>query len=132
MRLSEDERTALIMLKLERAHETIKEIPFLVEKGFYRNAANRLYYACFYAVSALMLKNCYEAHSHNGIITLFSMKFVRTNIVSTDDGKLYRSLFELRQTGDYDDIKVIEKDDIVSRFQPAERFIKTIEELITK
>jgi uncharacterized protein (UPF0332 family) len=132
MKLSDEERNALIQLKLERADETIKEIPFLVEQGFYRNAANRMYYACFYAVSALMLKNCYEAHSHNGIITLFSMKFVRTNIVSKEEGKLYRSLFELRQTGDYDDTKVIEKEDIVSRLQPAERFIEIIKGLITK
>jgi uncharacterized protein (UPF0332 family) len=130
MELSDEERNALIELKLERANETIKEIPYLIEQGFYRNAANRLYYSCYYAVSALLLQQGSEARTHNGIITLFSLKFVRTGIVSNAEGKLYRSLFELRQTGDYDEIKIIDKEDVASRLQPAEEFNKTIETLI--
>jgi len=40
-------------------------------------------------------------------------------------------LFELRQTCDYDEIKIIEnKEDIVTRLQPAKNFLETIEKLI--
>ena len=53
MGLSNDERNALINLRIERANETIKEVPYLIEQGFYRTAANRLYYACFYILNAL-------------------------------------------------------------------------------
>jgi uncharacterized protein (UPF0332 family) len=130
MGLSYEERNALTALKIERANETIKEIPYLIKQGFYRNAANRLYYSCYYVVSALLLHNGYDAHTHNGIIMLFSLNFVKTGIVGTEEGKLYRSLFELRQTGDYDEIKIIDKEDVVSRLQLAENFIKTIERLI--
>jgi len=130
MGLTESEREALIVLKIERANETIDEVPFLIEKGFFRTAANRLYYACYYMVSALLLKNKYEVRTHNGIITLFSMNFVKTGIVTTQEGQLYRSLFELRQTGDYDEIKIIEKEDIVTRLEPAKKFLETIEKLI--
>ncbi|GHT34624.1 UPF0332 protein [Bacteroidia bacterium] len=131
MKLLEDERKALIELKLERADETIKEIPFLIEKEFYRNAANRLYYACYYVVSALLLQNSYDAHSHNGINTLFALHFVKTGIVSKEDGKLYGNLYALRQTGDYDEVKTVEREDVVTLLVPAEQFIKKIEELIT-
>ena len=130
MGLSEDERKALIELKIERANETIKEVPYLIQQGFYRNAANRLYYSCYYVVSALLLQQGYEARTHNGIITLFSLKFVKTGIVGNEEGKLYRSLFELRQTGDYDEMKTIDKEDVDVRLQPAEKFIETIEKLI--
>ena len=130
MGLSEDEKNALIALKVERANETIKEIPVLIEQGFYRTAANRMYYACYYIVSALLLQRGYEARTHNGIITLFSLKFVKTDIVSIKEGRLYRSLFELRQTGDYDELVFIDKEDIETRFEPAKQFIKTIENLI--
>ena len=132
MGLTNDERAALINLKIDKAKETIKEISFLIEKGFYRTAANRLYYSCFYIVSALLLQKGFEARTHQGIITLFALHFVKTGIVSIEDGQLYRSLFELRQTGDYDDVKEISKDDVVTRFQPAEKFIKTIENIINK
>ena len=132
MGLSEDEKNALINLKIERANETIKEVPYLIEQGFYRTAVNRLYYSCYYIVSALLLQKNYEARTHNGIMTLFALNFVKTGVVSNEEGKLYRSLFELRQTGDYDEIKIIDKDDVVTRLQPAEQFIAEIEKLINK
>ena len=132
MGLSEEEKNILIDLKIERAKEAIREVPYLVEQGFYRTAANRLYYACYYAVSALLLQKDYKVHTHHGIISVFSMNFVKTGVVSTDDGKFYRSLFELRLTGDYDEVKVIKESDIVPLLEPAENFIKTIEQLIFK
>jgi uncharacterized protein (UPF0332 family) len=130
MGLTDDERRALITLKIERASETILEVPYLIDQGFFRTAANRLYYSCFYMVSALLLQKSFATRTHQGVISLFALHFVKTGIVSTDNGHLYRSLFELRQTGDYDDIKEIFKDDVFSRFEPAKHFIQTIENLI--
>jgi len=132
MGLLEDEKNALINLKIERANDTIREVPYLIEQGFYRTAVNRLYYSCYYIVSALLLQKGYEARTHNGIIALFAMDFIKTGVVSNEEGKLYRSLFELRQTGDYDEVKIIDRDDVITRLQPAEHFIKTIEQLILK
>ena len=71
MGLSEDEKKILIELKIERANEAIREVPYLVTQGFYRTAVNRLYYSCYYMVSALLLQKGYNARTHNGIIALF-------------------------------------------------------------
>ena len=109
MGISNDEKRALIKLKIERANETIREVPYLIDQGFYRTAVNRLYYSCYYIVNALLLQKGYEANTHKGVIVLFAMNFVKPSIVSREEGKLYRSLFELRQTGDYDETKVIDK-----------------------
>ena len=130
MGLTEIEKKTLIVLKIERANETIQEVPFLLEHGFYRTAINRMYYACYYIVSALLMQENMEARTHKGIIALFSMNFVKTGKVSEETGKLYRSLFELRQTGDYDEIKEIGKEDVDGRLEPAEKFIAEIERLI--
>ncbi|MDR2232524.1 MAG: HEPN domain-containing protein [Tannerella sp.] len=130
MGLTEIEKKALIDLKIERANETIKEVPYLVEQGFYRTAINRMYYACYYVVSALLMKHNFEARTHKGVITLFSLNFIKTGIVDEITGKLYRSVFELRQSGDYDELKDITKEDVTSRLEPAIQFIKTIENLI--
>ena len=132
MGLSDDEKNTLIDLKIERANETIREVPYLIEQGFYRTAVNRLYYACYYIVSALLLQKGYEAHTHKGIIAMLAMNFVKTGIISIEEGQLYRSLFELRQTGDYDEVKIIDREEVVTRLKPAEHFIKTIEQLIFK
>jgi len=132
MGLTEVEKKALIDLKIERANETIKEVPYLLEQGFYRTAINRMYYACYYIVSALLMQNNFDARTHKGTITLFSLNFIKTGKISEDGGKLYRSIFELRQTGDYDELKEISKEDVASRLEPARQFIKTIEDLINK
>ena len=55
MGLSEDEKNALIELKIERAKETFSEVPVHIKQGFYRTAASRLYYACYYIVSNVKL-----------------------------------------------------------------------------
>ena len=130
MNLSDDEKNTLINVKIERANETIREVPYLIEQGFYRTAVNRLYYSCYYIVSALLLQRGYTSHTHKGVITLFAINFVKSGIVNNEGGQLYRSLFELRQTGDYDEAKIIDREDVISRLLPAERFIAEIEKLI--
>ena len=41
----------LIRYRLDRAYESIEEAKLLLQNGHYHTAVNRLYYACFYAVS---------------------------------------------------------------------------------
>lgn len=71
MGLAEEERQSLVSYKLIKANETIAEIPILINNKLWRNAANRLYYACFYAVSALLVKHGHIAHTHGGVKGLF-------------------------------------------------------------
>ena len=47
--LTEENYEALSRYRQERAHETLAEIPYLREQGYYNTATNRLYYACYYA-----------------------------------------------------------------------------------
>ena len=49
------ENTQQIISILEKANESIKEARFLLEGNFRLGVGNRIYYACFYAVSALLL-----------------------------------------------------------------------------
>ena len=44
--------------------------------------------------------------------------------------KAYRKMFNLRQTGDYDDLAILTKDEVMDLLEPAKQFIKTIEKLI--
>jgi uncharacterized protein (UPF0332 family) len=130
MGLSEEERKSLVNYKLQKAKETIAEMPILVENKLWRNAANRLYYACFYAVSALLIKHGHIAHTHGGAKGLLGRYFVLTNIISKEQNKLYEKLFDLRQKGDYEDWIVVKESDIIPLLEPAEKFIAKIENLI--
>ena len=53
--LDEQSRKALVSYRLERADETMKEAEILAKEQHYNAAANRLYYACYYAASELLV-----------------------------------------------------------------------------
>ena len=61
---------------------------------------------------------------------MFGMKFVKTNIVDAELGKLYNRLFSLRLTGDYNDSYTLSEDDVVSLVEPTEKFIVEIKKLV--
>lgn len=50
-------KTDLIKYRLHRAKETFEDAKILGERHRWNSAVNRLYYAAFYAVSALLLKS---------------------------------------------------------------------------
>ena len=128
--LTDEERQALVFNKVRRSKETWAEAKGIIENKYWYAAANRMYYACYYMVSALLLKNGQSAHTHGGIIGLFGLHFVKTGIVSSEMGKFYSELYELRQTGDYDDWKTLAESDILPLIPKVELFLDTIERLI--
>ena len=128
--LTDEERKALVSNKVRRSRETWNETKGIIERGYWYAAANRMYYACYYMTSALLLKHGQSAHTHGGIIGLFGLHFIKAGIVPSELGKFYSQLFELRQTGDYDDWKVVTEDDIKPLIPTAELFLNTLEKLI--
>ena len=132
MKLSDEEREIVIEHRLKRAHETLEEAKDLISLSRWNGAANRLYYACYYAVTSLLIQDGHSPHTHGGALGLLGRYFVVTEIISKEDNKLYQKLFELRQDGDYSDWISIDGADIEPLFEPAKQFIETIERLIKK
>ena len=130
MTLNKVEREAVVRYRLERANKTLAEAISNIENGCWHAAANRLYYACFYAVCALLINNGYTARTHNGVFSLLGEHFVSIGLISKDQNKFYRRVLELRLTGDYDDFIEFTENEILPLVEPAKQFIKTIENLI--
>lgn len=128
--LTSEETKALVSSRIRRSRETWAETKGIIKGGYWYAAANRMYYACYYMVSALLIKNGLNAHTHGGVIGLFGLHFVKTEIISPELGKFYSQLFELRQSGDYDDWKVVTEADIMPLTPIAETFLDTIERMI--
>ncbi|MDR1984493.1 MAG: HEPN domain-containing protein [Prevotellaceae bacterium] len=130
MSLENKEREDIVKFRIEKAKETIAEIPVLLENKFYRTAANRLYYACFYAATALLINDGHESYTHNGVKTLLGIYYIKENRLEKSFGKMYNHLFNLRQTGDYEDWISIEEEDLIPLLPQAVIFINTIEQLV--
>lgn len=119
-----------IKYRFEKAISTINEVEILIEKGFYNTAVNRMYYACFYAVGALLIKHGILVSSHSGSRQKFGSLFVQTGIIDKESGKLFSELFEKRQKGDYNDFFDFDLDTVVRLFGPAKKFINDIGNLL--
>lgn len=130
MSLNEEERKAIVTYRLEKSYKSLQQAKGVVDKGYWEVVANRLYYAAYYAVSALLIANKYTAKTHEGFIQVFGLNFIKTGIVNNELGKTYSKLFSLRLTGDYEDHYNLEESDVVPMIEPTERLIEVISSLI--
>ena len=125
-----DTKGVLIEYRIKRAKDTFEDALILAEKNKWNSAINRLYYAAYYAVSALLLKSDIKATTHNGIKSNFSEYFIKTGIITKDHGKIFSQLFNWRQKGDYDDLFDFEKEKVLPYLDPVKNLIETIEKIV--
>lgn len=93
--LTKENYEALSKYRQERAHETLAEIPYLKEQGYYNTAVNRLYYACYYAAVALLTKYQISTHTHVGVKTMLGLHFVSKGFITKESGRAFTHLFVL-------------------------------------
>lgn len=127
---TEEEKAALISYRLKKSETTYKEATDVFNLGYWSLAVNRLYYAVFYAGTALLINNGHAMRSHAGFLTLIGQYFVTPGILTKEEGKLSSNLYRMRQTGDYNDTFDWEKEDIEPLMLPARAPITKIASLI--
>jgi hypothetical protein len=127
-----EETHTLITYRLERARESLEEANILLERGYGNTFVNRLYYACFYAVSALLLTKGLSSAKHSGIRSLFHQNFVKSGLVKTELGQLYDMLFDNRQKGDYADLVRFDPNEVCDWYDEAQEFVETVENIVKK
>ena len=129
--MKESELQALIAYRLERAAKTMTEAQLMQREGHWNACTNRLYYAAFYAVSALLLQGGHVAVKHSGIKAMFNQHYVKPGIVTKENGRLYNRLFDLRQEADYLDFVSLDEETVEPLVGETAVFIETIQSLIT-
>ena len=93
MGLIEKDRQAIVRYRLGKAKDLFAQVSVLMENKFYATAANRLYYACFHAISALLVNDGHKTHSHSGVKTLLGLHYITQNKIEKPFGKMYNHLF---------------------------------------
>jgi len=130
--MNQEERQEFVKYRITKARETFNEVRLHVENKLWNTAVNRLYYACYYAVIALLIEKDIKAQTHSGVRQMFGLHFVKSGLIDKDSGKFYTDIFDMRQTGDYDDYIDFEKEDVLDMIGPANELISKIEILLSK
>ena len=124
------EASDYINYRIKRAQETLTETQVLLANQFWNTSVNRMYYACFYAVSALLVKHGVFTSSHTGARQKFGQLFVNAGLVDKSLGRHYSELFDKRQRGDYADFFDIDKDTAQRLYAPSVELVEAITKLV--
>jgi len=120
----------LVRYRLERAGEALDEAKMLFEAEHLHTYVNRLYYACFYAISALLLTKGLSTSKHAHLRALLHKEFIRPGRIPAQHGKFFDLLFNNRQKGDYSDLVVFEADHVKTWLAQTEAFVEFVTGLI--
>ena len=121
----------LIKYRLFRSKDTFDDAKILADKKKWNSTINRLYYASYYAVMALLLNSDLNPTTHNGAKSNFTEHFIKTGKIAKEYGKIYSQLFTWRQKGDYDDLFDFSEEKVMPYFEPVSKFMAVIEEMVT-
>ena len=116
--------------RLQKADESFEDASLLAKNGRWNAVVNRLYYACFYAVIALLLSKDIKTTTHDGGRNQFSLHFIKTGKIDKEVGKLLSKLFDLRQKGDYGDLYDYDAEIAEPLIPLTKEFINEIKRLI--
>ena len=120
----------LVAHRLQRARESLEDARVLANAGRWNPCVNRLYYACFYAVSALLTQEGLSSSRHTGVRSLFNQHFVRTGKIGKGVAQIFNDLFERRQEGDYVDFVRFQESQVRAWRPQAEAFVEHVVGLI--
>ncbi len=104
--MNKEAKKALIDHRMKKATESAEAARLMLDNGMLIPAMNRIYYAMFYAVQAVMITKDASFSKHGQVKGYFNKEFVRKNIFPVRLGKIYNKAFEYRQKFDYVDFEV--------------------------
>jgi len=126
---SEEHRKAVIEYWWEKANASVLSAKREFDAGAYSFAINRIYYALYYAVSAVLFARNLSFKKHSGVRAAFHREIVKTGLIATKWGKLYDRLFEDRQEGDYVAMVEFEREYVETQLTSSTEFLNVLRKL---
>jgi uncharacterized protein (UPF0332 family) len=130
--MREQDINALIEYRLEEAREALADAELLLKAERYRSAANRLYYAAFYAAVAVLLTKHLEYSRHSAVIAFFDKEFILSGQLPKEYSKTLHRAFNERQQDDYMPFVEMDTDEIVSLFADVKIMVNGISDYIVR
>lgn len=130
--MTEENKRENIKSELDRASKAMDAAILLFENGFLNDAVSRLYYFLLYNMRAVLLTEGLEPKSHEGLLRLLGLHFVKKGIFETKVSHIFAKLMKYREEADYNPSYVFSRDDFVEFRREAEYLAGKIREYLVK
>jgi uncharacterized protein (UPF0332 family) len=126
----EEARRTVVTFWVAKTDEALASARSEYNAGRFSFAVNRAYYACFYAVGAVFLREGQEFTKHSGIRGALHRDLIKTGRVDPEFGKIYDRVFDNRQRGDYQELVQFEAEQVEEILRQARAFTEEMHRLL--
>ena len=125
---------ALAAVRLERAKELLDDAVELLNRGSYKSANNRAFYAIEKSIKALLAMKQIEATTHNGGLKQFNYHFIfkGDGTFTQEDYQKIAGAEQIRNASDYDDFYIASKEEARQQVEAADYMVTKIGNYISE
>lgn len=127
-----DHRSEIIKYWMEKARESMESAKSEFHSGRNTTAVRNLYYACFYALTAVLLKEGQSFKKHTGVKAALHKDLIKTGMIEPDWGKFYNRIFDSRHEGDYQPLRTFDAEEVKLYLDQGAGFIAQMERLLVQ
>ncbi|HOK19825.1 MAG TPA: HEPN domain-containing protein [Thermosynergistes sp.] len=127
-----EERAEVARWWMEKADRSLDAACLLYKRGDFDFCVNRLYYAAFYAVSAVLVARGQNYSKHSAVRAALHRDFVKTGMVDIRFAKLYDHLFYSRQKADYEAFTELDPEVLEEDMRQVTEFLAALRALLQK
>mgnify|MGYP006301249017 CR=1 FL=1 len=127
--MNEQQRATLVETWLTKSDSALRDARLLKENGSLSACVNRLYYAAFYAVSAVLASRNQSYGKHSAVRAAVHRDFVKTGLLSKEHGRTYDILLSRREQADYQPAVTFEPDEVHEYFVHAREMVAALKGL---
>lgn len=129
----DEAQRAIIAIRVEKCREDMVTAREDMERGRYRAAVARAYYAVFHITGAALLTIGVERAKHSGVESALSEFLVKPGPIEPEYGEIYRRSRRFREDQEYsDEFELLDAARTETILHDAEDFIIRLERYLTE
>lgn len=131
MTLSWSDKKTISQVRMTKAREFLEDARGNFREGRVKTSINRSYYALLAAVRSILILHGSNPETHEGAVTMLSLKFIKPELLPVETVKTFKLLFSRRTDADYGDFDSADAADAKEAVRMAEEAVEEIERLRT-
>lgn len=131
--MEHENKEDLAKYRIDKAEETLKTAEVILKEiKDYTSANNRVYYAIFYAIRAVLALEEIDFKRHKDVIAYFNKNYINTEIFPKKIGKKIAQAQRIREDSDYDDKYEPSAIKTEEQIETARELIALVQEYVNK